>query len=335
MDFYTFLLLISVPGFLGGMVSALRDNFQPADSEEDEKIKIAPDCQECGTHYLLSRGLIGVAGAFGVILLSHWIGQIKADENTINKIFIVSLSMIGGTISFRVLASIGNILADELLERKVKQTDQTAHSALSEAKIAANSANIALDQAREAVKEAQAAAKEAILTKSYSSAIAKADTALSRKEYNDRPQAIETLESIRQQFPFDRTLHIYLGRLYRGEENYDDAIKVLRNFTTNLTTCENNKLSESRKKVDLSDAHYNISCYHVLKAENLKNNIGDSVEFEINRIINEALEDLKISIHLWDDNRNYAAKDPDFNFIKGDQRFLDLLFLESTNTSGT
>ena len=70
---------------------------------------------------------------------------------------------------------------------------------------------------------------------SLSDALVTAQAALTAGSLKiDCNQAIKDLESIEANYPTNRTLHIYLGRLYRRLENYDSAIFALRKFINNI-----------------------------------------------------------------------------------------------------
>ncbi|HEY6871781.1 MAG TPA: hypothetical protein VI298_03525 [Geobacteraceae bacterium] len=145
---------------------------------------------------------------------------------------------------------------------------------------------------------------------SYSSGITSAETALSRRDASDVYTSIETLEKLKNKFKYDRTIHIYLGRLYRAKGDYDNAILVLRKFINNLLDIGNENMSPNQI-VAMSDAYYNIACYHVLKAFS-PNNISND---EASRLKSEAMVELAKSIELNPKNKEFAANDPDFNFL--------------------
>lgn len=216
--------------------------------------------------------------------------QITANASVTNQLFLFSLSTTAGIFSYRLLPSIGSKLEKQFIEQKMVQTEQKV-------------INIAVD---------------------YTSAISHAETALIREGYHDAPQAIERLEAIKHLFPTNRTLYIYLGRLYRKMKNYDKAIISLREFIENL---EQKRIKIGDKgfhqyEIDRSDAYFNIACYHILKAEE---NMSKITQDEVNRLKNETIEALKISIKIWAQNKEYAKNDPDFRFIKEDKEYQHLI----------
>jgi tetratricopeptide (TPR) repeat protein len=279
------LLYISVAGLFGGLVSGVLDNFKiPNHTSFTNQL-----CYKCSFKYFVGRALIGVAGAFGAIFLGISLGQVAIEDNVKNIVFIISMSMIAGTISYRLLPKIGTKLEEKLLVDKIAQTEKKADDALKSSHDAIN----------------------------YTSAIAHAETALSRVSRNDTPQAIERLESIREGFPIDRTLHIYLARLYRKLGDYDKAILILREFISNLD--KGGRVPHSRYIVDRADAYFNIACYHALKAK--ENSSRDISVAELSRLKREALESLSSSVNDWSRNKEYARTDEDFDFIRSEEEF--------------
>lgn len=150
--------------------------------------------------------------------------------------------------------------------------------------------------------------------KNYSTAIAFADTALCRTSMMDIQPAIDLLSSIEVAFPLDRTLHIYLGRLYRRLGDYDHAILILRKFIENINIHSG---SGGDNKVDIADAYYNIACYHALKAVDAQET---GLVDEGRRLVKETLESLGFAIDGHEANREAASEDEDFRSMKEELR---------------
>jgi tetratricopeptide (TPR) repeat protein len=289
LEIYELLIIIGLSGMFGGYVSALLDNI----SSHPSLTKISDECKKCSRWYLFCRAIIGIAGAFGVVFIAYSIDKVKTNASISNILYLISMSIVAGAVSFRILPKIGTKLEEQLL-----LTDKKADDAI---KIA--------DDTREYADD----------TREYTAAIEHAGAALTRDQIIDVPQAIERLSNIKEKFKDDRTLYIYLGRLFRKLGQYDDAILILREFIRNINNSKN--IPESRCLVDKADAYFNIACYHVLKAKDhaLKNLDHDSNEKE--RMLKEAIEALSTSISILPTNKDNALKDIDFEMIKDRQDF--------------
>lgn len=279
LSLFQILLIISIPGAFGGFAAALIDI-------DGKKVKVC---------MLISRACIGIAGAFGVVLIGFWAGKITVDKCVLNQLFLISFSLIGGTISYKILPKIGTKL-EEQLQLQLEETK------------------------REFVDTVDKKSTEVM---NYSAAVASADAALARNNASDIKMAIEMLSNLKNSFPIDRTLHIKLGRLFRKEEDYNKAILTLRDFIDELNKEHSDKGSHSHFIQDSADAYFNIACYHSLKAEKMKQSHDN--QDEIDRLVKEALEALKASVDLMSRNKEAAMIDEDFNFIKNKKEFKELI----------
>jgi len=285
MNLLDLILLISIPGAFGGLVAGLIE----IDKEENGKI----------AWKLVSRSLIGIAGAFGVVLLGFFVGKVSADVKVLNKLFLISFSLVGGTISYRLLPRIGTKL-EEQLQLKIEETKKEV---------------------------ADVVDKKSAETRSYTAAIASAEAALARDVTADVELAIEMLTHLKKKFPIDRTLHIKLGVLFKKLEDYDKAVLTLRDFISELDKEHSSIRKNPHYKHDTADAYFNISCYLVLKAEKLDKSKGNEVE--INRLIQKAIEALETSIDLRPENLVDAKKDRELDFIKGREDYKKLIETKS------
>ena len=271
---FEMILIIAIPGAFGGFISSLFER------EKDNTL-----IWKC-----ISRSLIGIGGAFGVVLIGFWVGKISTEATVLNKIFLISFCLIGGTISFRLLPKIGTKLEEQL--------------------------QLQIDETKRAVKNID---KKSDHVKDYSLAIASAETALTRKNEGDIDLAINRLSDIKEQFPMDRTLHIYLGRLFKVIKDYDRSIATLRDFIEELEK-EHDKIGRNpHYHQDKADALFNIACYYVLKAEEMP--VPPHSESERKLLINDALEEIKLSCDMFPKNREFAKKDDDFKFIRDMEEF--------------
>ena len=322
MGLWRLLALITVPGLFGGFVSALFVGLDNAADKEKKnqpekeagrdgaqkkrRISIKPSnkpkklcCFDVLTFgFCFARALVGVAGAFGIVLFAIWLGKISFEQSAENQLVIISLSVLAGVISFRSLPIIGARLEEDFFNRRLLQVE----------------------------RDVEDAADMSVAAIDYSSVISLAETALIRQGLIDVPEAIHQIEEIEDRFPVDRRLHIYLGRLYRKsgdlqkkQTEYNSAITVLRNYIETLSP--QMKASRHGSDIDgnIADALYNISCYHVLKAA-LGQESGAAVA-DISRWKKEALDALKESVNILPSNKESAKTDPDFDFIRHDEAF--------------
>lgn len=281
---FELILLISSSGFFGGVVSAIFDILH---------IKTPAKKMLMYAGEILGKALIGIAGAFGVTLAGFWTVKLTAEATVKNEIFLISLCVVSGFISYRLLPKIGKALEDQ-----IAQTDKKAE----EAKIEA--------------------AKSTTRSIEYSAIITSAATALARDQvYHDTPEAITNLENIRHFYSLDRTIHIYLGRLYRSMGNYDQAVTILREFIRNRMEEKNKRGPSLHDAEDIAAAYFNIACYCSLKAQ--KSTL--CTKEELDGMKESAYEALSRSIELWPKNKESAETDPDFDFIKEEEKFKNLI----------
>ncbi len=281
------ILLISIPGAFGGFAAALFDSYGKTD-------------KEIAVWRLISRTLIGIAGAFGVVLIGFWVGKINAETKVLNQLFLISFSLIGGTISYKILPKIGTKL-EEQLQLKLDETKR---------------------EVTDTVDKKTAEATD------YSAAMTSADTALTTQKMFDFKLAIEMLENIKSKFPINRSLNVKLGHLYKKIKNYNNAIIVNKNFIDELNK-EHSTIGKNPHYIqDSADSYFNIACYHVLKAKDVSEKHGNPEE--IATLVKEALEAFKISVELLPSNRHDAIEDEDFDFIRDNEEFKELIKIEPT-----
>lgn len=287
LSLYEMLLIIIISGAFGGLCYSLYELFENKNGMNLNIGKCELICR------VLSRTLIGIAGAFGIVLIGFGFGKIVPEKSVMNEIFLISFSIIGGTISYRALPSINDKITKEL-QLQMSET------------------NTKVSNVYKAVED----------EKLYSSSIACATNALHTKTKADVDVAVGRLEEIKKNNPTDRSAHIYLGRLYRLCKKYDEAIIVLRKFIDNIEAEKSSGKLNPHYISDKADALYNIACYHVLKArKHSENKMNDQEE----RLIGEAVEALKESIRLLPTNKDAAIVDSDFDFIKDHDSFQSLI----------
>ncbi len=228
--------------------------------------------------YIVIKILFGIGGGIVLIFALIWIGKFKTDDMIQNILFLSSLCIIAGFSGERVIT----ILARRL-ERELEKT-------------------------KEDIRETKQKFEEEI---TYERAITMAVNALATGNINERKMVIEEILPLKRKLLIDRKLHIFLGRLYRKINKYDEAIKVLSDFIS-----EKEKVGEGTDR-DVADILFNKACYYVLKAENLP-------EIEKEEIKNLAYNDLEKSFAYHPPNRGEAKSDPDFQGIWDENRFREL-----------
>ena len=287
------LLIVIISGFFGGFVSAIFYCFKENCIKKPFLVT-----WEKRFYFFTGKSIIGIAGSVGVVLLGYWIGKVSTEATALNKLQLISFCTIGGTISYRILPRIGGMLENQLLKKQINELEEKTENALEKSKKAID----------------------------YSSAISFAQTALSRKTNIDVQLSIDQLEAIISDFPTERRLNIYLGRLYRKIGDYNKGIVVLRNFIENL----DKETKSPHYKIDRADSYYNIACYHSLKAQKEENEGREPNE--VMRLKNEALECLKNAVENNPSTVESAPTDEDFSAIKNEPSFSQILRLDTVRS---
>ncbi len=318
-DFLGLLVLIIVSGGFGGYVAAVFENLIASQKDKGNdgvvittKSEHVHACNKCNSWYFVCRVLIGIAGAFGVVLIGGWLTKVKLDLTVDNAISLVGLCVIAGSISYELLPVIGNKLRKQMEALENTQTGQAVQIE--------NLKKQGIEIETEWMKKMREIDEQ---RKKYTDAITLSEIILENSEHqqslSDAYSAISKMEMFRESSKYQRVYNIYLGRLYRRVGNWDSAIKVLREYIENL---DNNSLSatngsatngEETKGIDKAAALYNISCYHILKAA-----IDIHSEEEVNRLFEEALNEFKFSLKLDPSSWECAEREDerDFDAVK-------------------
>lgn len=293
----TLLSIISLSGLFGGYVAALLDNI--GDQDKNEECNNPDKCsKKCNNWYFFRRSMVGIAGAFAAVFAGMTLKIVTVSQTNENIIFLTSLCVVAGTISYRLLRRIGSKLLDQLAATEEK-------AALADKK-----------------------AENAIKISEKTSVVANAEKVINSTTIDpgDVRKAITDLEELKPKFPADRAIHISLGRIYKVLGQYDKAIKTLENFINGLDADELNngeKYHASKYAINKADAYFNIACYYSLKAKQLSQQSPDAVD-EKESLITESLRALEKSINIWDINKEDAKFDSDFDFIRESARFKEL-----------
>lgn len=278
-NYYCILTIIIFFGGFGGMVSAIFDNFDPESGQSQKTHK----CSKCNSEYFFRRASIGTAGAFCAMFFGVWMEKITIVNNTNNLVLLSCFCVTAGLIGFRLLPKIGKKIEERLLEKEINELKDK------------------IDEKSD----------EGI---GYTRVMLHAETALNTKSSGDIDLAINNLLEIRSKYVRDRTLHIYLGRLYRLRGEYDLAIRVLKDF---INTIANLNITTVHDSIDKAAAYFNISCYFALKAKKVT-----AISDEYGKLVNEALEAYKQSVNLSASIVTDAKTDEDLVWLfKEDQRF--------------
>jgi tetratricopeptide (TPR) repeat protein len=132
---------------------------------------------------------------------------------------------------------------------------------------------------------------------------------------SDRLDSISELEQLRARRSLDRTVNIFLGRLYRMQGNYAGAVAAL---TTFLEAKQKNLPPDK----DYADVLYNRACYLVLRSVELAH-MGKTDEAATMKL--RAYQDLETSIKLSPENKEDARHDVDLETLQGEAQFRALL----------
>ncbi len=147
-------------------------------------------------------------------------------------------------------------------------------------------------------------------TRAYTAAITAAASNLEPGAHDsDRTRAIQTLLGLRDKYPTDRYLSLYLGRLYKAREDYESASDAMSFFIS---------AKGSKTDNDFADLLFNRACYRALHATRLE---GDAKA----ACTTVALDDLEKSIRLSRDNADAARADTDFVSLRNNERFVALI----------
>jgi hypothetical protein len=226
LHYVTGILIVTVAGFMGGLVSAIG---AIVESGRDD------DGRYVGTKgvpiwfFLLGRCVVGIGGATAVLLASLSVNKFTGASD-IDLLALSALCFVAGSIGHRLLP----IVAAQL-EKRLGEAERKADEAVKQGAKTRDSVGMA-------------------------SAVVTAMGILDRKEQLIAvvDQTIASLEDWSKEFPKDRAVHIVLARLYRNKkENLDKAISTLKNFIK--------RKGKSRDK-DVADAYFNVACYFSVKA---------------------------------------------------------------------
>jgi tetratricopeptide (TPR) repeat protein len=234
--------------------------------------------------FVWGRGVLGIGGAFAVMLAIIVAGRYKDEATAVNLLFLTSVCLVAGFIGERLLTAVAKKVEDQIaaVDKKVDEKNQ---------------------ETQEYVK--------------VQTTILQALQSLNTGEYDQTiiSQYIKDLESGRQnsRFRLDRTLNMVLARLYADvKQDYDKAIAVLREFVKE-------KGKQGQNDVNVSDALYNIASYLARKIKTVpagaKEELRKQALDALTQSVKIAPQNAKAAMH--DPNQDFEIfyDDPDFKKI--------------------
>lgn len=299
-DISIFLTLVWVlsGGALGGLCDFL-NRFQIGNSKEGKK-KEPHDVSFQGIKiklphmipFCLMNMILGIGGAVAILFTMISVGKFPQVATVEAQLLLFSISVVAGFGGRRFLELVTNSLekqigeAKEASDKAVKVSERAVYESM-------------------ALKDELKIEAEETIATSTSLATLREGSILS-----DRVDAIKKNEQILAKRPNNRALTILTGRLYRRNDNYEHGIETLTRYIRL-------KRELGERDEDLAAALYNRACYRVLLASE------DGVP--IQRLREQGLEDLKESVSLDLENAKDAKEDPDFNSVKDNPVFQEIM----------
>jgi hypothetical protein len=287
MHYWQALALAIFSGFGGGLISAVASLLDPGKTEKGYE---ATNGVSVGV-FVWGRGLLGIGGAFAVMLAIIVAGRYKDDLTAANLLFLTSICVVAGFVGQRMLSAVAKRMEDQIAQEVDRKTKGVR------------------DSVEKVVEEK---ARETKVHVNIGDNILAALSTLNARNYDPTGigQYIKDLESARENpdYRTDRTLNIVLARLFAdGRKDYDQAIAILFRFTEE-------RAQQGPPDIDLADGFYNIACYKVRKMLTVS---GDAaVELRA-----QALAALEKSVKIAPQNAEDAASDRDFLPLRDDPEF--------------
>jgi len=222
----------------------------------------------------------GIACAFGVIVLCSGIGSIFSKSDIFSQgLYLIGISLVSGFFAMRLLPCLGNRLEKQIndINIKAEEASRLGHDAMT-----------------------------------YQHLLSIAEMALSTKkttELDDATAQLQNAVNKNDYFAMDRTINIYLGRLYRWNGNLNDAIYSLRKFIEKIEILKRSPRHGDCEAV--AAAYFNIACYHVEKAKKCGAGSDERV-----RLLSEAKAALSESIKRKNSYRDDALVDNDLELFR-------------------
>jgi hypothetical protein len=146
------------------------------------------------------------------------------------------------------------------------------------------------------------------------------------------PKAEKTLLGLKKNDYLSLVITFNLSNTYKLKKDYDSAINLMSEYINDLRAANTEELTATNVKADNLDelyavALYNRACYTTKKAFSSGR---DDV------LIGKALDDLKKSVDLDPESKEYAWEDTDFKGLKDERnaRFAEIVGREYPELTG-
>jgi hypothetical protein len=287
MHYWQALALAVISGLGGGFISAVASLLDPGKTEKGYEATNGVSLSV----FIWGRGLLGIGGAFAVMLAIIVAGRYKDETTSSNLLFLTSTCIVAGFVGQRVLSAVAKRVEDQIADEVDRKTQGV----------------------RDAVeKVVEEKARETQVYANIGDNIIAALGTLNTRNFDPTAigQHIKDLESARQlpAYRTHRTLNIVLARLYAdGKRDYDRAIAILTEFVEE-------KAKQGPPDIDLADGYYNIACYKLRKMLTTSGGAADELRAQ-------ALQALEASVRIAPQNAEDAVSDRDFDPIHQDPAF--------------
>lgn len=269
--------VLAVFGGFGGVLAALAEC--PLKDLRQKGIEAFGNARRLWS-CLLIGALWGIGGAISLAALAALDGKFDSFKES-DQILFAFLSVASGFVGLQMLTLMGR--------RLTKEVEAAVDEKTREAKVEMKKESEIVQELTEAMGSAVGALGQPLGT-----------AAAYRKE------ALKKLLNVRNKLPTNRTVNIYIGRIYRSIDELDNAIGSLSEALGARTK------AKIIPNDDDSALLFNRACYYNLNAEKA-DTAGQGAEAELFR--QKAWEDLKESCRLTPNNKAEAASDPDLRSL--------------------
>jgi hypothetical protein len=284
--------LIGVPGALGGLTNGISIYLKTVGAE---KTKWPPCDPLPASTFFFAQAVSGLGGALAALLVMLSAKRFPDTLDDVTAVLLLATTgFMAGYIANRLLPAVGDKLEEQITNLK-KKTDET------DAKV---------EVAKEAILQAESRTKQAI---NLATELVRAGDYLRSQGFVpvQTRALLDSLSSLAQSFPTNRTLNILYARVYdEAAGDRDKAIQALRDFI------------EAKQKAGEGDDSNVAAAYW---------NIANYCEFEFKQNGNPALRAQTLAAlqeSLKRDSLAYCNKlkdDPDFEDLRKAEAGLKLL----------
>lgn len=353
MEFCDVMLLVIAGGLIGGLADFMK-------AFTARKGGVNYDEEEFTRQHLwllIPSLLIGVASAIAIQLIFEFLHAFREGGDMLeNQLFMLSVSVIAGFSGRRFLPGISDHLEQQIshvkakAEKDISQVKEETEKQIGEIQSTTQKLKETMENlAEETEKMRQRNEQTKALTEQFEQelkdkvsqlknldeqmeqrisrvdqntqtikvetqsidSILRAIATLGRGAAADPQEILQCIDELNLRFaqnPIHRMLTVVLGRLYKARGDYPSAIDVLSKFL-------NKKRLNKELDKDFADVLYNLACYVCLM----------NVEAPDERLMDAIIDALREAIQISPANRNTARTDPDFDSIRTNPRFIELL----------